>query len=415
MAIDKFKAIKDITDAGNASSLGLLKEAKKPVGKIAQSPQNANAGRAGGLAGWYQMNPQAVQGESYQQEHDRTQLGLKRQDELDAKAHELALAQHDAEIAKAKFVPPDPAQAQTGLTGVVNDYAQTLKAGGANFVGPVQPGPWVGQPQEQPQPMGPTNFAGGDPGSLTRDPQVQNLVNLANTRNSLYAESPSLSASAPPDVVAHTSLTALAEQSKARQAMHTPLDMYGSNPLDSVQPKTTAPAPMAPAAQNGLAQLASPVAPDKWHDSPYTGTAPQQPIQWPAATTNSPGLPTQASSHIANPGSGLVGYANSNASVNGSDGNIAKVVVPGADPTQVHLYLRGLGYSSEQANQLMATRGVTGEANTKQIQASPEFKAKSARDATMRADYDKRKFQMPVPKTFEGTGLGALINFINNH
>jgi len=43
----------------------MLDAATKPQSKIAQSPRNQQ--RTGGLAGWYEMNPQALQGESYNQ------------------------------------------------------------------------------------------------------------------------------------------------------------------------------------------------------------------------------------------------------------------------------------------------------------------------------------------------------------
>jgi len=88
----------DIASESGQNKRAMLGDILKPRNKIAQSPQNAQ--RSHGLAGWYELNPQARQGESYNNERKRLKLEAQRAGELADADHRVELAKREAELSK---------------------------------------------------------------------------------------------------------------------------------------------------------------------------------------------------------------------------------------------------------------------------------------------------------------------------
>jgi hypothetical protein len=71
--------------------MNLIDAARTPVSPIVKDPRSSRI--SSGLAGWYEMNPQAQQGQSYQQSQQAQQSGIRRNAAMNDVSSRIGLAE----------------------------------------------------------------------------------------------------------------------------------------------------------------------------------------------------------------------------------------------------------------------------------------------------------------------------------
>lgn len=120
--------LQGILEQNGVQQQALLKQAQTPVGKIAQAAGNGPV-QSHGLQRWYDLNPTAVQGETYAQFHANQQAGMKFNPDGSPKATP------SPEIAPTAVegpgAPQDPGGAHSGLAGLFQGLVGMFGGGGA--------------------------------------------------------------------------------------------------------------------------------------------------------------------------------------------------------------------------------------------------------------------------------------------
>ena len=175
----QLQQLQQMAAQGGQQKLALLKQAQTPVDQIAQSANNRPQ-RAHGLAGWYELNPGAVQGETWQQEQAR-------QKATTAAASQVAMPGGVPKTEQAN--PAHPHQgifdsAMNGISGLVKMFTKQPKQPGA---GSAPAGAGQSMTGVQPSTEPGVTVDPQHPG-VSSDPVLQGWANTANNVKDLRSQ-----------------------------------------------------------------------------------------------------------------------------------------------------------------------------------------------------------------------------------